>query len=356
MLGAAPLALILALTACSDDDGAEEASSKPSTSTETSATPSPTGSPTASATEAAEPEVPDPCQMVPEPTWQELVPAKRRSHVVLKRIFTTTSGILISDSRVRYACAVTFNDNDDTAMIWGYYPGTFTADDLEKLLDSAGGTEISDQLGFPAVTSGDFASSDAYGIVGTTGLFVTISEKADSIVTGDRAKNRVLIAMLRALGEQSDSSEPQPKVLLPEFCPAVDSPHVAAVRGRVDFARGGDDGIGHQWCLYRDVRAGADLRLEAYHFTDEYFLTFYDQTKGNPNGVDMFDGPPGMIRMISIGDDGSADSIILDPDHHYYLDANLQYQQSKRREVDRQAFIDLAGATYESVLAAVDDD
>ena len=74
------------------------------------------------------------------------------------------------------------------------------------------------------MTSGDFASSDAYGIVGTTGLFVTISEKADSIVTGDRAKDRVLIAMLRALGEQADSTEPQPKVLLPEFCPAVDSP------------------------------------------------------------------------------------------------------------------------------------
>ena len=85
-------------------------------------------------------------------------------------------------------------------------------------------------------------------------------------------------------------------------------------------------------------------------------MTFYDQTKGNPNGVDMFDGPPGMIRMISIGDDGSADSIILDPDHHYYLDANLQYSRASGESVDRQAFIDLAGATYESVLAAVDDD
>jgi hypothetical protein len=358
---AALLALLLALTACSDGGGGENASSNDSTSAEatTSPTGSPSASPTASDTEAAEPgvpEVPDPCQMVPEETWQQLVPTKRRSHVVLERIFTTSSGILISDSRVRYACAVTFKDNDNTAMIWGYYPGKFTADDLEKLLDSAGGTVISDQLGFPAVTSGDFVSSDAYGIVGTTGLFVTISEKTDSVVSGGRAKDRVLIAMLGALGEQMESTEPQPKVLLPEFCPAVDSPEVVAVRGRVDYARGGDDGSGHQWCLYRDVRAGADLRLEAYHFTDEYFASFYDQTKGNPNGVDMFDGPPGMIRMISIGDDGSADSIILDPDHHYYVNANLHYQQSKRRDVDRQAFIDLAGATYDAVLAAVGAD
>ncbi len=115
---AALLALLLALTACSDDGGGEESSSKDSTSAEASTSTSPTGSasgsPTASATEAAEPEVPDPCQMVPEETWQELVPPKRRSHVVLKRIFTTSSGILISDSRVRYACAVTFNETTTT--------------------------------------------------------------------------------------------------------------------------------------------------------------------------------------------------------------------------------------------------
>ena len=206
------------------------------------------------------------------------------------------------------------------------------------------------------MTSGDFSSSDAYGIVGTTGLFVTISENVDSVLTGDRTKQRVTIDMLRSLGGQVEPTQPQPEVLLPEFCPAVDSPQLSAVRGRVDFARGGDDGSGHQWCVYRDVRGGADLRVEAYHFTDEYFQAFYDQTKTNPNDVDMFDGPPGMIRMISIGDDGSADSIILDPDHHYYLDASLQYVQAKRRKLDRQAFIELAGTAYASVLAAIGDD
>ena len=71
--------------------------------------------------------------MVPEETWQKLVPPKRRADVVLDRIFTTTNGILISDSRIRYACAATFRGDDaDTAMIWGYYPGTFTTGDLEK--------------------------------------------------------------------------------------------------------------------------------------------------------------------------------------------------------------------------------
>ena len=356
------LAVLLALNACSDGDGSDEATAEPSssgpTSAGTSAGDSPEATPSAedSPSEPPEQEVLDPCQMVPEETWQKLVPPKRRSDVVLDRIFTTTNGILISDSRVRYACAATFSDDADTAMIWGYYPGTFTTGDLVKLLKGAGGTEITDQLGFPAATSGDFSSSDAYGVVGTTGLFVTISEKMDSILTGDRAKNKAIIGMLRALGEATDPAAPQPETLLPELCPAVGSPELAAVRPAVDYARGGDDGNGHQWCLYRDVKATADLRIEAYHYTDEYFQQFYDQTKRNPNGVDMFDGPPGMIRMISIGEDGSADSIILDPDHHYYLDVNLHYAQNKRRKLDRKAFIDLAGTTYQSVLAAVADD
>ncbi len=358
------LAALLTLTACSDGDGSDEATARPSSShgTSTGASDSPTdppgATPSAEDTPSAPPEqeVLDPCQMVPDETWQKLVPPKRLADVVLDRIFTTTSGILISDPRVRYACAATFSGDEDTAMIWGYYPGTFTTGDLKKLLKGAGGTEISDQLGFPAATSGDFTSSDAYGIVGSTGLFVTVGEKMNSVLTGDRAKNKAIIAMLRALGEATDPAAPQPEALLPAFCPAVGSPELTGVRPTVDYARGGDDGNGHQWCLYRDVKATADLRIEAYHYTDDYFKQLYDQTKRNPNGVDMFDGPPGMIRMVSIGEDGSADSIILDPDHHYYLDVNLRYAQDKRRKVDRKAFVDLAGTTYESVLAAVADD
>ena len=103
------------------------------------------------------------------------------------------------------------------------------------------------------------------------------------------------------------------------------------------YARGGDDGAGQWWCLYRDEKAGAELKVTAYHFNDDYFATFYDQTKANPNGVDMFDGPPGVIRMVSLGEDGSADSILLDPDTKYYVNANLQYAETKRRKADRQA-------------------
>ena len=211
-------------------------------------------------------------------------------------------------------------------------------------------------MGFLAYTTGDFTSSDAIGLVGSTGLFVSVSEESDSIIKGGRTKDRLLVAVMQALGDAAEPEAAQPKVLLPAYCPAVDSPELTPVLRRVDYARGGDDLNGHQWCVYRDTKALAQLRIEAYHFTDEYFDSFYDETKGNPNDVDMFDGPPGAIRMISIGEDGSADSIVLDPDSHFYVNANLVYQESKRRKVDRKAFIELTGSAFESVVAAAGDD
>ena len=298
--------------------------------------------------------------MVPEETWQQLIPKQRRSHVKLAREFVGYGGILISETRLRYACVVSFDDveeggDDGTPMTFGYYPGDFTPNDVQKFLEGPGGTSIYEQVGFLAYTTGDFTSSDAIGLVGHTGLFLSVSEKSSSIIKGGRTKDRFLVAVMQALGDAADPEAAQPKVLLPAFCPAVGSPELTPVRRRVEYGRGGDDGNGHQWCVYRDTKALAELRIEAYHLTDEAFDPFYDQTKGNPNGVDMFDGPPGTIRMVSVGEDGSADSIVLDPDSHYYVNANLVYLESKRRKVNRKAFIALTGAAFESIVAAVGD-
>ncbi len=320
---------------------------------------SPSDSPGEDASEAAQSEVLDPCAMVPEATWQKLIPKKRRSQVRLDRDFVGYGGILISETRLRYACVVSFDDgvkggDDGTPMTFGYYPGDFTPGDVQKFLEGPGGTPISDQVGFLAYTTGDFTSSDAIGLVGNTGLFVSVSEESDSIIKGGRTRDRLLVAVMQALGDAAEPAGAQPKVLLPSFCPAVGSPELTPVLGRVDYARGGDDLNGQQWCVYRDTKALAQLRIAAYHFTDEYFDSFYDETKGNPNGVDMFDGPPGAIRMVSLGDDGSADSIVLDPDSHYYVNANLVYVESKRRKVDRKAFIELTHSAFESITAAGD--
>lgn len=346
-----PAALLLVLTACGGgDDSGETPSASTSTSASPSASPTTSPSPTETATEE---QVLDPCAMVPESTWQAVVAEKRRPHLTTERAFVTSTGILISDSRVRYACQVGFDDRPDGyAMVFGYYPGTSTPQDLEELLDSAGGTDVSARTGFPAVTSGDITSSDVYGLVGTTGLFVTVYEKEDSVITGDRAKDESLVQIMKALGSEVDRGTPQPDALLPSYCPATDSPEVTAVAKTVRFARGGDDGAGQWWCLYRDEKAGAELTIKAYHFSDEYFATFYDQTKANPNGVDMFDGPPGVIRMVSLGEDGSSDSILLDPDTKYYVNANLQYAETKRREADRKAIIALVQASYDSIAAS----
>lgn len=345
----------LLLTGCSGGSGSEDdsAGSAPSSSS-ASASGGPSASPSASATEAAGTEVLDPCDMVPEETWHRLLSPKRVDHAVLTRRFVTQPGILINDDRTRYACQVGFDDNDSAPLTWGYFPGTFFSDDLSKLLKGAGGTSITAKLGFLGVTSGDFVSSDAYGIVGTTGLFVSADEKIDSILPDqERTPDKLLVAVMRSLGKHVDASVVQPKRQVPELCPAPAGDEVSAAYGAVDLARGGDDGNGHEWCLYRSVRRGADLRLDAYHFTDTYFDSFYASTRKNPNGVDMFDGPPGMIRMVSIGEDGSGDTIVLDPKTHLYVDAKIGYAQTRRRDLDRKALLALARSFYESVTETV---
>ena len=167
--------------------------------------------------------------MVPEETWQKLIPQQRRSHVKLAREFVGYGGILISDTRLRYACVVSFDDVEEggdngTPMTFGYYPGDFTPNDVQKFLEGPGGTSIDDQVGFLAYTTGDFTSSDAIGLVGHTGLFVSVSEKSNSIIKGGRTKDRFLVAVMQALGDAADPEAAQPKVLLPAFCPAVGSP------------------------------------------------------------------------------------------------------------------------------------
>jgi hypothetical protein len=347
---------VLLLSGCSGGgSGSEDSPSGSPAPASSSASGSPSASPSAPASEAAETEVLDPCEMVPEETWHQFLPPKRVDHAVLTRRFVTQPGILINDDRTRYACQVGFDDNDSVPLMWGYFPGSFFSDDLRKLLKGAGGTPIVRQLGFLAFTSGDFISSDAYGIVGTTGLFVSADEKVNSILPGNkRTSEKLLVSVMRSLGKHVDASVVQPKRQVPDLCPAPAGGEVSAAYGEVDLARGGDDGDGHQWCLYRSVGRRADLVLDAYHLTDKYFDSFYASTRKNPNGVDMFDGPPGLIRMVSIGEDGSGDTILLDPETRLYVDAKLSYGQTKRRDLDRKSFLALAQSFYESVAETVD--
>ncbi|MCW2793046.1 MAG: hypothetical protein JWO76_2144 [Nocardioides sp.] len=350
------LASTLLLSGCSggsSDDPAEDTAG----STSATASGSATSSPSATPTEDATAEVLDPCAMVPEETWHKMLTKEQVRHAVLTRRFINHLGILISDDRTRYACEVGFDDSDKAPITWGYYPGPFFSANLRKLLKGAGGTPATVELGFLGYTTGDFISSDAYGIVGTTGLFVSVDEKVNSILPGHkRTKDKRLVAVLRQLGKHVDASVVPAKRDVPGLCPAPGASEVAAAYGKVDLARGGDDGDGHQWCLYRQVEAGSDLRLEAYHLTDDYFEDFYASTRKNPNGVDMYDGPPGMIRMVSIGEDGSGDTIILDPATHLYVDAKITYGQTKRRHLDRLAFLALARTFFDSVAETVDAD
>jgi hypothetical protein len=330
---------VAALTGCSD--------SQAESRTDSPTTPSPTSSPSASTSDAAESGPLDPCAMVPDKSWQAFVPPKQRSHVVLTADFVTQRGILLQDDYVRFACEISYdNGGDSPGVTWGYFPQTFRPHDLEKVLEAAGGNEI-DSFSYPAYLTGDFTSSQAIGLNSSTAFFVSVDEKLNSIFHGDqRAKDRDLVRVLREVGGQVPLEE-QTRVDLPEDCPAADSGEVSAAFGAVDHARGGDDGDGRYWCLYLNQRTGAELSLRAFHLTDDTFESFYDQTKKNPNHVDMFDGPPGVIRMISLGEDGSADSVVLDPDTHFYVDVNLVPAGRAPGRADRGAIVELAGAYAE---------
>jgi hypothetical protein len=331
--------LVAALTGCSDSQ-AESSGDDP-------ATPSPTSSPTGSTGEPTGSSPLDPCAMTPEKSWQALVPPKQRSHVVLTADFVTQQGILLADDYLRFGCKVTYDNGvDDPGITWGYFPQTFRPHDLEKVLKAAGGTEI-DSFSYAAYLTGDVTSSNAIGLNSSTAFFVSVDEAVDSVLHSDqRTKDKDLVDVLREVGAQVPLEE-QTRIDLPADCPAADSGEVSAAYGAVDHARGGDDGDGRYWCLYVNQRTGSELSLRAFHLTDDTFESFYDQTRQNPNHVDMFDGPPGAIRMISLGEDGSADSVVLDPDSHFYVDVNISTTGKPAGRADRGAVIALAKAYAE---------
>ncbi|WP_426244270.1 hypothetical protein [Nocardioides sp. LHG3406-4] len=354
LLPVTPLLLLaLVLSGCSGS--ADPDSPSPETS---AATPAPSATPSLSAEPEAAP-VLDPCDMVPEATWQRFVPQRLRSRVVLTARFMRHDGILIDNDRTRYACQLTIGGEDEDASIsWGYFPGIFETEDLEAMVQDAGGTVI-DTLGFPALTTSDFTSSDAYAVDGTTGLFVTAYEAFDSIISGEgrasRTKDKDLLAVITALGASLDATVEQPKVALPESCPAADSPEIAAAYGPVTFARGGERD-GHEWCLYRTPKQESDLTLDARHYTEDDFEQVYAANKFNPHGVELLDGPPGLIRMVSIGQDGSGNAAVLDPEAHLTVSADISNWPGGSRRMKRGTFIALATSYAEGRAAAHADD
>ena len=225
----------------------------------------------------------------------------------------------------------------------GYYAGPFTANDIAVLLDGAGDTEIRgvDYTGYTT-------SSDAYGTEDRAGFFVTRAEKYDSVLnSGTRAARSALVDVLTSLAE-ADGGPGQLEVELPSFCPAADAPEVTELLGRpAPYARGGmaaDEG--YDWCLYRDALAQVDLRLDVRHLDEDDFDTFYDSTRSNPNGVEVIDGAPGPIRMISLGEDGSGNTVVLDPGSDVFVNVTLRHLDDPKRrpELDREAFLGMTEA------------
>ncbi len=336
--------LPLGLVACGGDPAADPGGSSSA---------SPTDSPSAEETatdEPAEPEVLDPCAVVPREQWAAFFTPAQRDKLVLTRDLTIdTEGVmLVEREKLRYSCSLSFEDSDGfPALSWGYYAGQFTGSDLVVLLDSAGGTEIKgvDYIGY---TTGDITSSDAYGTDDQAGFYVTRAEKYDSILHSDtRAARAALVDVLTSLAE-ANGGLGQLEVELPSFCPAADSPEVTALLGKAaPYARGGlAEEEGYDWCVYRDPKAEVDLRLDVRHLDEDDFDSFYDDTRSNPNNVEVVEGAPGPIRLISLGDDGSGNTVVLDPDSDVFVNVTLRHLDDPKRrpQLDREAFLDMTEA------------
>ncbi|MGZ5400628.1 MAG: hypothetical protein ACXWDM_11505 [Nocardioides sp.] len=312
-----------------------------------------TGSPSTGETrtdEPAEPEVLDPCAVVPREQWEPFLTKLERDKVVLTRDLTVdTEGILLAErQKLRYSCSLSFEGTDGfPALEWGYYAGQFTGSDLVVLLDGAGGTEIKgvDYIGY---TTGDITSSDAYGTDDQAGFFVTRAEKYDSVLHSDtRAARSALVEVLTSLAE-ANGGLGQLEVELPSFCPAADGPEVTALLGKpAPYARGGiAEEEGYDWCMYRDPDSQVDLRLDVRHLEEDEFDSFYAATRSNPNGVEVIGGGPGPIRMISLGDEGSGNTVVLDPDSDVVINVTLRHldDPKRRSKLDREAFLGMTDA------------
>lgn len=342
------LLIPLALTGCGGGEPAADPGG--------SAAPSPTSSPSPEEAETeteepAEPEVLDPCAVVPRAQWEAFFTEAEQARAVLTRDFSidTEGVLLLQREKVRYSCSLSFEGTDGyPALEWGYYAGEFTGSDLAVLLDLAGGKEIEgvDYIGY---TSGDITSSDAYGTDDQAGFFVARAERYDSMLNSDtRAARSALIEVLTSLAE-ANGGLGQLEVELPSFCPAADDPDVRALLlGKpAAYARGGvaeDDG--YDWCIYRDAKSELDLRLDVRHLEEEAFDEFYDANKSNPNGVEVIDGPPGLIRFVSLGDDGSGNTVVLDPDSDVFINVSLRHLDDPKRrpQLDRDAFLTMTEA------------
>ena len=103
--------------------------------------------------------------------------------------------------------------------------------------------------------------------------------------------------------------------------------------------RAGQAGAGVH--LEAAAREEADLRLEVRHLSEDFFADFYDTNSLNPNNVRELDGPPGLVRLVTSGEDGSANAAILDPDVSLYVVADLEYAETKRRPVDKDGLAEL---------------
>lgn len=353
----------LLLTACSgdpreDSPGRDDSTTSPSESTSESASAS------AEPIDVDATDNLDPCTIVPRDTWLTFVPKNQRDTARAQQQLTelplgATSrvGTFTNDDHPKYACVVTYGDAE-AAVAWGWYLGPFTPQTVNKMFADVGGTEH-DMGTYVAVTGGGFLTANAVGLTPyDTGFFIAVDAPVSSKSRLEKepaedgsgevfAMDRRMLDVLDLIDERADT---QPRVLLPEGCPAVDDPAIRSVMGKAKFARGSNDGEGQQFCLYRNPDRGAVLRLRGGTGTQDALEDLLDASASEGRAKDSFEGSSGAEGAAVTSTTGSATGTLVDLDElrYAFADVTPELLEGDAPPVPREAFIALLESFYAS--------
>lgn len=361
---------VLVLTACTGDPVEDSSDADGSATTPSESTPTPSESTQAEPIDVNAADNLDPCTIVPRKTWLTFVPQGERDTARAQPELTdlplgpkTMSGGFTRDGHPQYACVVTYGARDpEPAAAWGWYLGPFTAQMINKMYADLGGTEHN--MGtYAAVTGGDPITTNAVGLIGVdTGFFVVVDAPLTSrsrvemepaedgtgdVFVMDRRKLEVLDLMSLRAGSQ-------PRILLPDGCPGPRDAAITSVMGKVEFARGSNDGEGEQFCLYRNPERGTVLRLQGGAGTQEGLQELLDDLAADGRDKDRFAGSSGAEGRVVTTTTGSAAGNLIDTDERRYVLADLdpEFLVDDAPPVPRKALITLLESFYASEPAA----
>jgi hypothetical protein len=303
----APLVLLLALSACGGAAGDDEPAGHGSSRTAgTTGSTSPSTAPTGTQV--------DPCALLDAPDYAALY--KKSDLGYVSEQINTRGSFMTCSTRLQLLAPFAFGFSVDP----GGYDEVYAERTPGPGYDGPAPEPLS--IGDRSFVSVDDSWLVAASEVAGQTFWVRYSAPTfgfEHIAVGSKEDLLAVLSTLVSHGSGQVSAEP---ILLPPNCPAVDSPVVTALVGKVEWARGGQNPDGISACGY----TGSDGRElhSTYTFLSPgtYDLEAQNSTQ---SGSVTVDPPPGIIKNWSRSSDGSYDYYALYPDSDPRLELGLSF-------------------------------